>query len=184
MDKENLIAAGFHFYEGDRHAVEYSKVIDEPAKRIEGVGELGYVVRFNRMIDKVRPLLKPQESYGRDWHITPEVPLAGVVEGQDFTVYLSIQVQNPGSNDESVAPHIRTDGKRPLGMSGMQTSRSSCERWEESQRRDEPLEELDHVEESVEVYLRALAELTPQQLHELGFPSDYSPEAIQLSLLS
>lgn len=183
MDRQNLVAAGFHSHEGYRHHDEYNRTKDAPAKRIEGVAELGFVERFNRMSERLQPLLKSQGSYDKDWHITPEVPLTGMVEGQEFTVHLSIQVQYPGKGGERIHPHIHTDGRPAGGMSGIHTSRRFCDLWENSERKNQPLEELDQVEEIVEIYLETVAALTPKQLHDLGFPSEYVPEDVQLSLL-
>jgi hypothetical protein len=183
MDKESLVAAGFHSNEGYRHHEEYLKAKNHPAKRVEAMAESGFVERFDRMSDRLKPLLKPQDVFERDWYVTPEVPLTGSVEGQEFTVFLSIQLQNPTNPRwTKISPYIRTDGRDPEGMQGMNMHRNFCEIWEKSERQNEPLKDLDHVEETVEVYFKALAELSPQQLYEIGVPSDYIPEPIQLKL--
>jgi hypothetical protein len=175
-----MVAAGFHSSEIQRHREEYLRSLDISPNKVPGTEELSFVERFDLLLEKIKPLLKSEDVFDRDWYITPEVPISGVAEGKNFTVFLSIQYQKVSN---MITPEIRTDDdKRPGGMRGMYTTRESCERWLSSERKEEPLEELDHVEEAVEVYLTAAAALSPKELYELGFPTDYVPEGIQLTL--
>lgn len=180
MNRESIVAAGFHWSENQRHKHELFKIESEPVAPIPNPESLNLLERFNQMRSRLEPLLKPMNLYNRDWYLTPEVPLTGEVEGEKVVVHLSIQVQKGKLTDYyHIAPQIRAGSENAIS-GGMYVSRGGASaQYDRTEGEDES---LDSVEETVNVYFETVASLSPKELMELEFPPEFVPEDIQLSL--
>jgi hypothetical protein len=170
MDKQELLEIEYHWREHERHLVERRRLINASPTSPEFTPDANSAERFDAVLARIKPLIRRVKlGYMSEWDVTPEIPITGMVEGEEVNIKLSFNIQSG-----TIYPWINSHPTRAYdskGVDGLWIDRQWCEATDAGKSSDSGSypKRLAHIEELADVYFAQVETMSTEQLDELGF---------------